>query len=579
MEDNAAVHTIRSSIQALGKGFDVNCDTRLLFCKGISGFRVVEVDEDHTKDQLAFDGVMVPDVSRDVKFSQEIGGRQSVVVCSFLEMAEIFNKRAHLSGNTPFGGFNSAFSFSGSKKIDLAATKSLAMDGVFFPLCKVQLAKQPSSLREDVRKAIPKSWEPALLASFIENFGTHVVTSATIGGKDVIYVKQHKSSSLSSLDVKNYIQDVGDQRFSETEAHPSSGSMKPKDKGVDPFSFNSPGVYPQPPTAPYLSAKEDITVIFRRRGGDDLIQSHLQWAKTIALAPDVIEMTFMPIASLLDGVPWKDHLIRAINLYLEHKPPLEELRYFLEFQVTRIWAPVRENLPGQQRKEPVCPYLQFSVMGQKLHISQEQISVGRRPVTGLRFCLEGAKQNRLSIHLQHLASLPKILQPYWDAHIPIGAPKWHGPEEQDSRWFEPIKWKNFSHVSTAPIENNDTLCADFSGAFVVTGAQLGVWDFGSKNVLFLKLLYSKVPGCTIRRSYWDQNPGGLGERVKNGAMDSTGSSSSSSRELGKLSKVVDTGEVVKGPDDAPGHWLVTGSKLGVEKGKIVVRVKYSLLNY
>ncbi|KAJ6683237.1 MACPF DOMAIN-CONTAINING PROTEIN CAD1 [Salix koriyanagi] len=95
--------------------------------------------------------------------------------------------------------------------------------------------------------------------------------------------------------------------------------------------------------------------------------------------------------------------------------------------------------------EPVCQSLQFSLMGPKLYISPDQVTVGRKPVTGLRLSLEGIKQNRLSINLQHLVSLPKVLQPHWDAYVAIGAPKWQGPEEQDSRWFEPIKWKNFSH--------------------------------------------------------------------------------------------------------------------------------------
>ncbi|XP_020576435.1 MACPF domain-containing protein CAD1-like isoform X2 [Phalaenopsis equestris] len=498
-------------------------------------------------------------------------------------MVELFNKRAHLSGNTPLGCFNFAFSFTGSKKIDMASTKSLAMDGMFLPLCTVMLTKQSLSLREDVKKAISSSWEPSLLARFIESYGTHVITSVTIGGKDVIYVKQHSSSHLSSMDIKNYIQDIGDQRFSENEGLSSAGPMKMKDKAADPFSFNSQGVYPQPPAAPYLSAKEDLTIIFRRRGGDDLVQNHSQWENTVRHAPDIIEMTFTPITFLLDGVPGKDHLTRAIALYLEYKPPIEELQYFLEFQVARVWAPIRENLPGHHRKEPVCPYLQFSVMGQKLYISQEQVSVNRRPVTGLRLCLEGAKQNRLAVHMQHLASLPKILRQYWDSHIPIGAPKWRGPEEQDSRWFEPVRWKNFSHVSTAPIEHNDAFIDVLSGTYVVTGAQLGVWDFGSKNVLYLKLLYSKIPGCTIRRSFWDHNPVVSGEKLKNEAVlesaNSTDSQSSSSKVVGKLQKLVDMSEMSKGPDDVPGHWIVTGGKLGVEKGKIVLRVKYSLINY
>lgn len=62
---------------------------------------------------------------------------------------------------------------------------------------------------------------------------------------------------------------------------------------------------------------QDVTVIFRRRGGDDLEQSHTQWARTIRSSPDVIEMSFFPITPLLEGMTGKEHLVRAIDLYLE----------------------------------------------------------------------------------------------------------------------------------------------------------------------------------------------------------------------------------------------------------------------
>lgn len=67
-------------------------------------------------------------------------------------------------------------------------------------------------------------------------------------------------------------------------------------------------------------------------------------------------------------------LLFFLSLNSADKPPIEELRYFLEFQIPRVWAPVRSDLPGLQRKEPVCPFLQFSMMGEKLFVSQEQVS-------------------------------------------------------------------------------------------------------------------------------------------------------------------------------------------------------------
>ncbi|CAA3012873.1 Hypothetical predicted protein [Olea europaea subsp. europaea] len=585
MEENAAaLHTAMNSVQALGRGFDVNCDTRLLYCKGVAGSRIVEIDEEHTRDLYLTDNLVIPNVSRDIKNSQDSRGRDGFGVCSYNEMIEYFNKKANISGNVPLGSFNAAFSFTGSVHVDVAATKSLCMDGFFIPLAKIQIIKSPIVLHENVRRAVPTSWDAPALASFIENFGTHVIISVTIGGKDVIYVKQHISSPLSTMEIKNYVQDIGNQRFSTAEGLTNSGLLKSKDKGSDPSLFNSQGIYPQPADAPYLSGigKEDVTIIFRRRGGDDLEQNHTQWSTTVQSSPDVIEMSFFPITELLEGVRGKEHLARAIGLYLEYKPQIEELRYFLEFQVPRIWAPVQDRFPGQPRKEPVCPSLQFSMMGQKLYVSQEQVSVGRKPVTGMRLCLEGIKQNRLSIHLQHLASLPMILQPYWDMHIAIGAPKWQGPEEQDSRWFEPVKWKKFSHVSTEPIENSETFIGGaISGVYIVTGAQLGVWDFGSRNVLHMKLLYSRLPGCTIRRSLWDHDSSDKSRKqFSSGSNSDDSSSSSRENNVGnKLMKFVDMSEMSKGPKDPPGQWLVTGGKLSVEKGKIVVRVKYSLLNY
>ncbi|KAL3531606.1 hypothetical protein ACH5RR_005127 [Cinchona calisaya] len=581
----AALHTAINSVHALGRGFDVNFDTRLLYCKGVAGSGVVEIDADHTRDLCLYDNLMVPNVSRDIiNFSVfEAGCRDGFGVCSYNEMAEYFNKKTNLSGHTPLGSFNAAFSYTGSKHIDAATTKTLCMDGVFIPLAKVELRKSPLILQENARRAVPVSWDPPALASFIENFGTHVITSVTIGGKDVIYVKQHDSSSLSAVEIKSYVQDIGNQRFSSTEPLTSSGLLKYKDKGSDPSLFNSQGVYPQPSSTPFLAGngKEDVTVIFRRRGGDDLEQSHTQWARTVRSSPDVIEMQFFPITLLLEGVKGKEHLTRAIDLYLEYKPQIEELRYFLEFQVPRMWAPLQDRLPGQSRKGPVCPSLQFSMMGKKLYVSPEQVSVGRKPVTGMRLHLEGSKQNHLCIHLQHLASLPKILQPYWDMHVAIGAPKWQGPEEQDSRWFEPVKWKKFSHVSTAPIESPETFIVDFSGVYIVTGAQLGVWDFGSRNVLHLKLLYSRLPGCTIRRSLWDHAPIEKSRKQDTAGTNSSESTSGSGEILvgNKLAKFIDTTEMSKGPQDPPGHWLVTGGKLGIEKGKVILRLKYSLLNY
>ncbi|KAH7568686.1 hypothetical protein JRO89_XS06G0032500 [Xanthoceras sorbifolium] len=54
MEDQI-VTTLCNSIQALGRGFDVTSDIRLLYCKGAPGSRLVHIDEDHARDLLLSD--------------------------------------------------------------------------------------------------------------------------------------------------------------------------------------------------------------------------------------------------------------------------------------------------------------------------------------------------------------------------------------------------------------------------------------------------------------------------------------------------------------------------------------------
>lgn len=539
-----------NAIQALGRGFDVTSDIRLLYCKGTPGSRLVTVDEENLHELQLPDGLRIPNVSADIKCKPERSSRWSQGVLDFEQMSELFNKQSSIEGKTPLGMFNAMFSFSGSCQIDASLTKSLAVDGWIVPLYSLHL-RAPFILSEEVKRAVPTTWNPAALASFIERYGTHIIRRVEVGGKDVIYVKQHQSSSLSKSEIEMHLKKLVETRF----------------QGVESTSFDA--------------KDKDITVIYRRRGGDDLVQDHSEWIKTINANPDVLTMSFVPITSLLEPGIVTKHIDRAIEVYLKYKPPLEELQYFLDFQVQKVWAPVA-NQAFPSRKEPVCPALQFSLMGPKLFISTDQVSVGRKPVTGLRLCLEGEKLNRLAVHVEHLSVLPKNLQPHWDAYVAIGAPKWHGPEEQDSRWFEPVQWKNFSHVSTAPVEYSETWLGDVSGAYIVTGAQLGVWDFGLKSVLYLKLLYSKVPGCTIRRSVWDHTPTPSVQQSKAKVLSSkeaSGTGSAVSAQTQKLSKFVDTAEMTRGPQDMPGHWLVTGAKLGVEKSNIFLRVKYSLLNY
>lgn len=46
----------------------------------------------------------------------------------------------------------------------------------------------------------------------------------------MIYVKQHLLSPLSLVEIKNYVQDIGNQRFSSPEGLTNSGLLKYKEK-------------------------------------------------------------------------------------------------------------------------------------------------------------------------------------------------------------------------------------------------------------------------------------------------------------------------------------------------------------
>lgn len=75
--------TICNSIQALGRGFDVTSDIRLLYCKGAPGSRLVHLDEEHNRDLALSQELVVPNVSLDIDFSRGKSGIEKTPVCSF----------------------------------------------------------------------------------------------------------------------------------------------------------------------------------------------------------------------------------------------------------------------------------------------------------------------------------------------------------------------------------------------------------------------------------------------------------------------------------------------------------------
>lgn len=193
--------------------------------------------------------------------------------------------------------------------------------------------------------------------------------------------------------------------------------------------------------------------------------------------------------------------------------------------------------------------------------------------------------------MQHLLNTPMMLNnKIEDTTI------W-SEETSDERFFEAINGKKFSHVCTAPVKYNPTWSSDKDVAFIVTGAQLHVKKHESRSVLHLRLLFSKVSNSIVVKSNWTQGSSGLSQRSGIFSAISTSISGKDQKKTAvvvdssvyptgppvpvqtqKLLKFVDTSQLCKGPQDSPGHWLVIGARLVLDKGKICLLGKFSLLN-
>ncbi|XP_076935723.1 MACPF domain-containing protein At4g24290-like [Bidens hawaiensis] len=580
-----ALEAANAAIHSIGCGYDISLDLRLKYRK--SEYRLIEIDESEGRDIVLPGGIVIPNVSKSIKCDKGERTRFRSDVIPFQQMSEQFNQEISLTGKIPSGLFNSMFEFSGSWQKDASNTKTLAFDGVFISLYTVALEKSQMVLCDHAKKAVPSTWEPASLARFIENFGTHVIVGVKMGGKDVIYMKQQHASSLQPADVQKKLKAMADTRFLDSDEQYVIDSEHASHNDKYEIREQRLRFADADPSSSY-SYKEDLVSICKRRGGsDDPTLNHNEWLHSVQLEPDVITMSFIPITSLLNGVSGSGYLSHAINLYLRYKPPIEELHQFLEFQLPRQWAPVFSDLPlGPQRKQRTTASLQFSFFGPKLYVNTNPVDVGKRPVMGLRLYLEGKRSNHLAIHLQHLSSLPAVF------HLQDET-RHFNEEPYDHRYYEKVQWKHFSHVCTAPVESDDELS-------IVTGAHLQVGYHGFKKVLFLRLQFSTVVGAAaIKNPEWDGSPGlarksGListlishhftavlkpppqpAEVNINSAVYPGGPPTPV--QAPKLLKFVDTTEMTRGPQDTPGYWVVSGARLVVDKGKISLRVKYSLL--
>ncbi|KAL6201417.1 hypothetical protein ACLB2K_025131 [Fragaria x ananassa] len=582
----------QKAVTAIGSGYDLCNDLRLNSCKPV----LIELDPTRTRDLIVPGGAVVPNVSTSIKCDKGERTKFRSDVVSFNQMSEQYNKELSLSGKIPSGLFNAMFNYSGCWQKDAAPTKCLAFDGWLITLYNVELARSQLTLSEQVKQDVPSLWDPAALAAFIDKYGTHVVVGVKMGGKDIVHIKQLQNSKLEPAELQKLLKQLAEERFSAdvTESSISNtADLLGKMRDDHPIHWDIKRTLASSIRPPIIthSRNDDIVTISVRRGGIDVGQSHNQWLSTISQAPNVTSMSFVPITSLLGGIQGNGFLSHAVNLYLRYKLPIEELQQFLEFQLPRQWAPVYADLPlGLRRRRHASPTLQFSLMGPKLYVNTVKVDSVNRPVTGIRLYLEGKKGDHMAIHLQHLTSLPSSCQVSTDhSYEPIDEP-------EERRYFEAVKWSIFSHVCTAPVEYKGACIND--SASIVTKAWFEVKAVGIRKVLFLRLGFSTVASARIRRSEWE----GSSSSRKSGFISTLISTRFSTAlnppatpakvnlnsavypggpplpaKAPKMATFVDTKEMLRGPENTPGYWMVTGAKLCVEGGRISVKVKYSLL--
>ncbi|KAJ6338834.1 hypothetical protein OIU76_008320 [Salix suchowensis] len=598
------------AIEALGKGFDLSSDFRLKYAKGTSSDneRLVLLDETNKKDVVFPGGFTIPYVSEDIRCDKGDRTRYKSDVLEFNQMSELLNHKSSIQGKVPSGYHNAIFDLSGDWLHDTTDSKYLAFDGYFISLYYLHLTASRLTLKDEVKKSVPPFWDPASLSRFIHTYGTHIVIGMAVGGQDLICIKQKPSSPISPAELRKHLEDLGDYLFSDRRS-PSLLQRNARDGKQVPEVFNRilQSNTMQLTSITETSSKDGLTIICSKRGGDVFSNSHSNWLQTVPAKPEAILFKFVPITSLLTGIPGSGYLSHAINLYLRYKPAPDDLQCFLEFQVPKQWAPMFCELPlRHQRKKTSYPSLQCSFLGHKIYVSPSQVSSDKKPVVGLRLYLEGKKCNRLALHLQHLSSLPNIMT-FPSANPSTCMPcQWRGSDDYRSneQFLEPIRWKRYSKVCTSAVKHDPRwLQGDTSGVFIVTGVQLlckGRWP---KTVLHLRLLFTHLPNCTIRKTAWAAAPEAsqkssfltnlsttftFTQRTTT-APEKQGPAAINSGvypdgppvpiHSRKLLKYVDVAEVVRGPHDAPGHWLVTAAKLVIDGGKIGLHVKFALLDY
>ncbi|KAG0455356.1 hypothetical protein HPP92_024648 [Vanilla planifolia] len=164
------------AVRSLGLGFDLASDFRLKFAKGYPNRRLVLLDEENTADLVFPGGLTIKGVSTDISCDKGDRIQFCSDVLEFNQMSELFNQKSLILGNVPSGYFNALFNLSGAWFEDAKETKYLAFNGYFISLYNLHLRASPLVLCDEVKRAVPSSWEPAALSRIEGLFMIIIIT-------------------------------------------------------------------------------------------------------------------------------------------------------------------------------------------------------------------------------------------------------------------------------------------------------------------------------------------------------------------------------------------------------------------
>lgn len=212
----------QNAINSIGLGFDITQDISFDNCK--KGSRLIFVNEEQCRHLEIPGGVSIPNVPNSIKCVRGESIRFESDVLTRDQMMEHFNQQMLLSGNLASGHLCASFGLSDRSIKDLASIKSLAYDGWFIKRYTIELERHHCKILDQVEEAVPSSWDPEALARFIQRFGTHVIVGVSMGGKDVLYLRQEDTSYLGPTSIQKLLKDTASRKFKDSAENHSIAS-------------------------------------------------------------------------------------------------------------------------------------------------------------------------------------------------------------------------------------------------------------------------------------------------------------------------------------------------------------------